>query len=156
MAQKYGKASRKWLRACEGVIMDALKDATPFIRECLRQCCSALGWQGGSARWPCCPLEPAGQAGQEPRCCQSCSASSPASCDLFTALGHGSEPLGTELLCPQAITGARGGVGGEEVSYPLRRGTEWFGVVGMVKIISFQPHCHRQGRSPANLAWKGF
>lgn len=52
------------MRACEGIIVDALKDCTPFIRECLRQCCSALGCQGSSARWPCCPLEPAVQAEQ--------------------------------------------------------------------------------------------
>lgn len=33
------------MKGCEGIIMDALKNPTPFIRECLRQCCSALGCQ---------------------------------------------------------------------------------------------------------------
>lgn len=55
--KKKGKASRKWMRACERVILDALKNPSPFIRECLRQSCSGLALV---------PLEPAVQAGQEP------------------------------------------------------------------------------------------
>lgn len=96
-----GKASRKWMRACERVILDSLKNPSPFIRECLRQRCSGLGCWGAL-------LAPGtGCAGRAGASLPAALPALPPPLPALTCSGHlgTAWSLGTALLSPQAFTG---------------------------------------------------
>lgn len=122
-----GKASRKWMWACEETIMDALKAPTPFTRECFRQCCSGHSSRGTSLALLSPETGCAGRLGQGRHwagalvlpvllCLLHCLLST----DLpFTTIwarlgasGHGVAACARHLLAPQAIRGSGGVVRG--------------------------------------------